>query len=244
MPATTQSPVIEAERRAGRYWFADGLPTLISGVGCLTMATFLHLTGLPTSNLLTHFDRDLTGLLTIAVALFCLVLNIVILIRAQQIVEWLKAKITYARTGYAAPPYFTEAGTRPLDMMAFKLDGSDAKRLDDIDRVRRNPWQCWLLVVVLAAVATIPTRLIDNPWICVAAYVVMAAALWFRTHKDERLSWLVLWGLPWTGWFTACFSMAHEKRIEYSLAGIGLLFLLYAAIALIRYVRRNPVPQP
>jgi len=40
MPSSP-SPVLSAEQRAWQYWFDDGLPTLVAGVGCLLVAAFL-----------------------------------------------------------------------------------------------------------------------------------------------------------------------------------------------------------
>jgi hypothetical protein len=227
-----QSIILDAERRAWAYWFADGLPTLTAGVGSLSIAFFLlysrHRAATPLS----------VGVLLIALGLYG-----AILLRHRQIVEWLKSKITYPRTGYASPPYFTDDTTLPVDFIALSLQGADAKWAKDIDRVQKDRKRQMIFTVAMVLVATLGMMFIANRWICGAAGVAIAAALWMGVRKDERLSWIVLAGFPFIGFYMTVFMANHvvgPDRVAYFLAGSGMLFLLDGAVALIRYLRRNP----
>jgi ABC-type cobalamin transport system permease subunit len=91
------TPVLEAQQRCWSYWFIDGLPSLVAGPSCLIMALFLLAAQLRP-----------TRPLTITFAIAALLLYPLMLFRMKQVIEWLKVRITYPRTGYTAPPYFVD----------------------------------------------------------------------------------------------------------------------------------------
>jgi hypothetical protein len=234
----TQSPVLEAERRAWRYWFADGLFNIIAGVGLLAMGMLFHILHRPRP--LELLPRIVMGLLY-----FCLLLIIlVILSRLGEIVEWLKAKITYPRTGYATPPYLGEEETKDVDFDVLSPVDSNAESLKSTGHARRGRVRRAWLGGVLIGVAIAAIMFIDNPWICVFPSIAMAVAFWFGKPKEARLSGLVLGGLLLMGVFMAAFTTIRSNRLEFFTSGMGLLFVLDGMIALIRYIRRNPVAQP
>lgn len=243
----TQSPVLEAERRARRSWFADGLPSLVMGTGFLAMGLCFYLNLQPLHHrTLLHGGAHAHsfGLLSFAATLLSMVLYFVIIIRQKQIIEWLKTKITYPRTGYAAPPYSKRDETAGLEVVAL-LDGWDEKRPEAAFPVRRPLKRSIRQAILISLViASIPIMLIENAWICVVAGIMWAAAFWLGNYENWRVSWLVLIGLPFIGFFMAAFPVEQIERIMYFLGGMGLLFVLDGVIALIRYIRRNPVVQP
>jgi len=224
-------PTLDAEQRAWRYWFADGLATIVAGITSLLIAFFL----------LYEPHRKLTAVSgTVTAAAFGLYL--VFLLRNKQIVEWLKARITYPRTGYVQPPYFTEDGTLPVDFMALGIEGADAARAQDSARLHSDRKKRMMLVIGLVLIAVLGTMFVQNRWIC-------AAALWLSARKDQQLSWIVLAGFPFAGFYMTMFLASHvtgPDRIAYFLAGGGVLFVLDGVVSLIRYIRQNPmarVPQ-
>jgi hypothetical protein len=86
------SPLLTAERRASRYWFDDGLPTILVGTAYLLMAFFLL------------YPREGSSTFA-AIVSFAAVLGYgMLILRQRQILDWLKSRIIYPRTGYVAPP--------------------------------------------------------------------------------------------------------------------------------------------
>jgi len=226
------SPVVSAEQRAWSYWFADGLPTLTAGVGSLLIAFVL----------LYSRHRPATPL-TVATMLIALFLYGVVLLRYKQVVEWLKSKFTYPRTGYVSAPYFAEDNTLPLDFTTLSLQGADARRPSDVERVRADRKRRTFLVAALVLVVTTATMFIASRWICAVAGVVLAAALWLGARRDERLSWIVLLGFPFIGFYMTAFlfvRVSGPDRVAYFLAGGGVLFVLEGAWKLIQYLRSHP----
>ena len=228
-------PTHSAEQRSWAYWFADGLPTLTAGVGSLALAFFM----------LYSRHRPATPI-TIGVLLVAFFLYGAVLLRYKQVVEWLKSKFTYPRTGYVSAPYFVEDPSLPVDFVTLSLQGADAQRPTDADRVRADRKKRAFIVGGPLLLMTIATMFIANRWICAVAGVVLAGALWLGARKDERLSWIVLVGFPFIGFYMTAFLAVHVSgpdRVAYFLAGGGALFVLEGAWKLIHYLRLNPRPE-
>ena len=229
-------PVIQAERRAWDYWFVDGLPSLVAGVGALLISAVIFY---------SRQHPKPRGALAIGLLFTGLILYLAILLRLRQIIEWLKARITYPRTGYVASPYFAEDDTLPADLQALSLQAADARRSEEMERVHRDrKLRLWLLLALLGCAFAV-TWLIQNPWICAAAGAGIAMALWVAARKDGRLSWIALAGFLFLGMYMSMFmfSIPRTSRSGYFLAGGGILFILDGGLALIRFLRRNPLPR-
>ncbi len=231
---STLSPTLRAERRSWHYWFEDGLPSLVTSAGCLLMAFFL---------LYPHYHSNspVRAILTITAVL----LYGTTLIGQRQILHWLKARITYPRTGYVSPPYFAEDSVTSLDLTTLSLQGADANPPEDAARLHADRKHRLWLAIALTLIAIVPTMFIRSPWICSATGVLLAAATWFGARNEQRLSWIVLGGFPIVGFWMSVFlspAIIGPERIAYFLAGAGVLFFLDGAASLIRYLLRNPRP--
>lgn len=234
--AGSLSPILQAERRTWSYWFVDGLSNLVTGALCLLLAgTFLLAASHP------HTRSPLViGATGLGIAIYA-----IMFFRLRQTLEWLKSRITYPRTGYTAPPSFTvdnTAGHQPgLTMLALSSVGENetAQRLhEDLDVKRR----AWFFVAVLAA-EIISTVLIRNNWACAVAGIAMGVGIWLVARNDERMSWVVTLGLPFAGIYMFIFPTSRPRvmRAGFFLAGTGLALAFMGAMALMRYLRRNPV---
>lgn len=241
MPPSS-SPVLDAERRAWNYWFVDGLPNLVAGLLCLLLASISFLLSGP------HHVRSRL-LITLAVIVFGIFAAV--FLRFRQTLEWLKARITYPRTGYTAPPYFalTFDASPPADLTMLNLseavnqgilpNASEAER-ERQDRYRR----LWLTLAVFVA-AVLCAAFIHERWICGVLGTAAGLGIWLTTRKNERMSWAVAFGLPFAGMYMFMFRGSNPglniERLGSFLAGMGLVLTLTGAISLIRYLRRNPV---
>ena len=83
-------------RRAAAYWFVDGLPEILFGLFSLLLAGF----GMAAGNL--RFQARYSGVL--AVCLFFSLTGYAIWFLHRPVLNFVKARITYPRTGYAHPP--------------------------------------------------------------------------------------------------------------------------------------------
>ncbi|MGC1106942.1 MAG: hypothetical protein WA876_10415 [Candidatus Acidiferrales bacterium] len=230
--AHSSSPVLDAERRAWSYWFVDGLPNLLAGILCLLLAGTLLL--------LAYHPHTHSPLVLTFVAL-AFGIYIVLCARLRETLEWLKARITYIRTGYAAPPYFTE-NSAPADLVMLNLSGVREKEATTPLLVAEDlRWRLWFLLSIFTA-EPLAGRFIPSHLLCAVAGIVAGLLAWWATRKDPRKSWAVVFGLLLAQLYTLNFmGTPHMEGAGYFQAGVGFALALAGAIALIRYLRRNPV---
>jgi hypothetical protein len=91
-------------RRAAAYWFVDGFPEIVLGamlIVCGAAGTVCDLFA-P----LAERDRELVSFLIVTAGF------LVYYLKERSILGWLKARITYPRTGYVQPPKEVEGGCR------------------------------------------------------------------------------------------------------------------------------------
>ena len=229
MATAAYSTTTDAERRAWGYWFVDGLPNLAGGLACVLLATALFL-----AKVREHRP------LMIAFAIASIALYGLLLFRMRQTIEWLKARLTYPRTGYAAPPYFTEDETLPVDLTVLTLNGVDARRAADAARLQEDRSHRTWFILGTFVVAMIFVWFVQSEWICLAAGVIFGAGAWLVARKSERASWIEVAGFPFLGYFMFMVHHGTERRTAAFLAGSGLVLMVAGAVQLTRYLRQNP----
>jgi hypothetical protein len=228
------SPLIAADQRASRYWFDDGLPTILLGAAYLLMAFFLLYPG-----------EGRSAFAEIATVAAVLVYGVLIL-RQREILDWLKSRITYPRTGYAAPPrcanYPQSCGAVTLALRDADVNQGEASRQLYAERTRHLG-----LIVSLTLIVFLLVLFFRNPWICSVAGLMMSAAMWLAARREQQLTWFALAGFPIMGIALTLFlplSIAGPERVAWFIAGSGALFFLDGAFTLFRYLRSNPQPNP
>ncbi len=207
--------VLQAERRARSYWDIDGLATIAQALAVLLAGVwFLYI---------THFGDWLSRDTRLASGVVLAVLLALDGIRKPGLIGWIKAKITYPRTGYVAP---------------LQLEGSHKGR-----RINLNALCFAFLLAALWAAAV----LVETPWISAAAAILTALALWWNPLREKFVSFDVL-GMSCLGLLAAVVlnatrSALHLRRFGFILIALGVLGLIKGIVTLLRYVRRNPVAQ-
>jgi hypothetical protein len=227
------SPVFLAETRSWSYWFADGLPQLLIGVSALLFGFYFIASGSPSAS-------TAASILSLVAFLIYLLLTV----RAAQILEWLKERITYPRTGYAASPYFA-AGNNLSCAPALHLtpvQDANAPAIAEIKRARESRNRRLSLTYLLLGATSLAIWFVNISWICTLTALVMAIILWLGTRTDKSISFLVVLGFPIVGFYVDTLKVAPHFRVGYFILGVGFLFLLEGAISLLLYLRRNPVP--
>jgi hypothetical protein len=187
-----------------------------------------------------------TSPLSLLVSLLILFAYLAIMLRQREIVEWLKTRITYPRTGFAIPPGFEEDAEVHADLAVLTLDETESNRLSEARQVYADRKRRMLFMIVAVLLAIVGILLIPNRWFYVACGMLMSAGLWIRTRREQPLSWLILAGFPLVGIGMATFlsdRVVGPDRGAYLLATAGSLFFLDGALTLIRYLRRNPLPK-
>jgi len=229
---STPSPLLSAEQRAWRYWFDDGLPNLVAGIGCLSFGAFLA------------YDRSENAtLLTIAVCFAGLILYSAVILFPRQIVEWLKSRITYPRTGYANPISPGESGLEVAQRMG--ILAQTPPRHVDIQQSEKLRRKRALLTSAFVCAAGIGMVFIHSRWASALAGVLIALALGFWGRKVYRVTWLVAGGFALIGLLLSALRDDQDggtDRMAYFLLAAGGLLILNGTLALLRHLRANPRP--
>jgi hypothetical protein len=223
----SQPPILAAEERAWNYWFVDGLTNLVVGVSALLMAFCLFYP--------PHWPARP---LPVALWATALVSYAVIGFRHRQIVEWLKAKTTYPRSGYVQSPY-PDDPAEAANLVTFWLRGTGPATEVQTLRIQRRTTA--LLATALVVMACFGFLVIHTRWIWSVVGIVFSAAM-VIARKDQRLSWILPVGFPLLGLYLTTF-VPRPQAPALFMAGMGILFLLDGALKLIRYVLQNPAPK-
>lgn len=229
MPPSS-SPVLDAERRARSYWYIDGLPQIVGGVALLLFATLLWLfLRWPISNVTIGFILLLTFL--------------AITFRAQQILEWVKSRVTYPRTGYAAvpplPPPDNAFFYPPGYITQLQINAPKPETASDLRRARALWLRAWLGSLPAGTVVFLWD--IKTRWVCLAVAILFSLPFWFAEDGEKNIHWIMVLGVPFVGLCMSLFPVSPHHRIAELVAGLGILAVIDGAITLIRYLRRNPV---
>ncbi len=222
-----QSPrILDAQQRAWQYWFVDGFTHLLLGLALLSMSICVLFPPRP---------RAFWQLGPWAVLLG---LYVALMLWQRPILEWLKTKITYPRTGYVQPPFDAMSGAAGI--VELGLDGSDERRAE-AEHLAADQRKRLFRAASLAVLGSFAMLLIENRWTPTVVSVLLASALWVL-RKREKVSWITLVGLPILGICMTIFltpGAYPPQRMAWLMAGWGALFVLEGTIALTRYLLQN-----
>ena len=207
-------------QRAAAYWFADGLPHLVLGVALLLAGGLTLLWGisLPNPQL-----GQIVAVAAVAV-LYCLY--------GRRVVDFLKSRLTYPRTGYVEPP---EEEERITSTMTTLFESSAPPHKSSVSAFDRR----------VATILFSPLLMVTyNPpmehWFIPVVMAVLAAALYALNRKtNPPCSWqsalvLALMGLVFL-WVDVL--PALQRVIPFFLASLWLLG--QGAPKLIRHLSEN-----
>ena len=230
--SNSPTPIFLAENRSWTYWFADGLPQLLIGISVMLFGFFFIYMGTPSSS---------NALVVLAIVAFGAYM--VIQIRAPQILGWLKTRITYPRTGYAASPYFANKNNicRDANLNLPPAPDPNAPAIAEIKRVRKERNRRLSRTYILLALTSLALWFVHTSWICALTGIVMGIILWLGTRADKSVSLLVVFGFPVVGFYVGTLLLNPHARVGSFIFGAGLLFLLEGLVSLLLYLRRNPV---
>jgi len=222
-----ESPILEARRRAQDQWGADGLPQLVSGVVWV-------LWGFSVGHLLPQSSFFLVLLLLL------LSVSALVVLRGREIIEWLKARVTYPRTGYVGPPYSPDHSSRRAGFTRYSLLDGEAQRQPEVVGIRKNRNLRGLIFGVLGAAVLLIQVFIENQWVSMMALVALGLCSWLVAPRRSRLLWVP--GVPSLGLLMFALKTGPERRAGFLIVGLGILFVLEGTITLVGYLRRNRLP--
>jgi hypothetical protein len=223
-----QSPrILDAKQRAWQYWFVDGFTHVLLGLALLSISICELFPPRPRAFWQLGLWAALLGL------------YLALMLWQRQILEWLKTKITYPRTGYVQPPFDAMSGAAGI--VELGLEGSDEHRAE-AERLAADHRKRLLLAASLVVAGSLGMLLTENRWAPAVVSVLLASALWIL-RKREKVSWITIVGIPVFGVFMTVFvapGAYPPHSMAWLMAAWGGLFVLEGTIALTRYLLQNP----
>jgi hypothetical protein len=212
-------------RRAAAYWFVDGLPEILFVLALVVMAGLGSLCGMYAPKPWSRFDW--------VIAYAGLVLYLLV---ERRILDFLKARSTYPRTGYVQPPEESEWRVETLTTLHLRPD-PPAK--ENVTFFRLRTVTPVTLFFVLFCANGNPT----GRWLVPLATSALALTLYIANRKSERpFPW-------WSALFLALAGLVFlwvdvpetfQPSLPFLLAGAWLM--AQGGYTLVRYRRANPFP--
>lgn len=215
----------DAKRRSGKYWEIDGIPQASQGLSLILVGQLIRFTDWGDAKLHAGSLLGLAPLVGIS-------LWILFILREQRFLEWVKARVTYPRTGYVQSP------TSP--------------KRDDPESPLNPEWTPAKRKIAMTFVA-FAFALISLFYLAAAhpalTYLFFASIGLLpcifggsrELHRSRR-EWIVDGGLA-IAWITGWFLGQQGSRPVYALNFVGFWLLVAGAIQLIRYLFTNPIPR-
>jgi hypothetical protein len=223
-------------QRAASYWFIDGLPEIVTGVEFLLWGAVGILGGLI---LLHHPKAYLPGWLAALVVFSMAVWPG----WDRRITEFLKAWVTYPRTGYVQSPI--DEQQKPL------IEPFTFLRLRDRPAPEENMTSFRLRALLVLWVGwQIPGQVlngfsnqVEQPWSTPVAMLALAVALYALNRNLERAyAWWFVLLLPAAGLLAMPLNLRADLRQFLVPAISGIWLLARGAWTLAGYLRKNPRP--
>jgi len=206
-------------RRAAAYWFADGLPDLFLGTILLVFAGAAALWQALAPHPWAYDFWLISGGFLLH------------LLTERKVLELIKARTTWRRTGYVQPP--EELIPRP-EFTTLSLDSQPANQ--NVSHFLRRTVQVVFFILFPLFNSGPPA-----PWLEPATLAALALALFYANRKTEH---------PYSGWWAAALAASGlillgvnvAPRIQallcYLIAGAWLT--AYGLLTQVRYRRANP----
>jgi len=187
-------------RRAAAYWFIDGLPEIVSGIGLAALGGvrcgsigFNH----------THGPRSLR----VAFLALGLLSLMVVFTYDRSISLFLKSRVTFPRTGYVRPPSNWEEVSGQETVMSLGLTGGQRPADQNVTRFRSSTIGVVICSYMLAGVIATPIGL-------PITMSVVAILLYVLHHKSERpYHWVSVLPLPRRGSERCFYTWARTRTL-------------------------------
>jgi len=246
------STVAGIERRARDYWEIDGVPDFVGGMIYLLFIV----SGMALILSIRHVSGYWSVLLSLLATLLLYATGYYVLRRPleRNLVEHIKAVVTYPRTGYVTPLDLVTESPEPFVPTILEINQSrftTARRNQNQNvalRVARAALSVacgiwgWPLVILLLTGRSWFVPL--EPWV----FVGLGIAVGLRHVKDlskNRFFGIDILGFPALGLVVMLLFEVQQPGIGRVLAvvGPGFIVIVRSTLTLLRYVHCNPLPK-
>jgi hypothetical protein len=223
MKDSSIGPTTSYGRRAAAYWFVDGLPEILFGLALVVMATLAFLVRLNTP----HRWKDL-DMLVIVVGFPLYYAT------ERKVLDFLKSRLTYPRTGYVQPPEEFEWRVPAVTILSLRSAPPFKENL--ISFRMRTAYPIWLMFFLFLAN--------DSPfgrWLLPLVMPALAITMYIASRKSERpYRWWSAIILAVTGPLSLLANVSVDLRRTLPLLLAGVWLAVEGAFTLVHYLRANP----
>jgi hypothetical protein len=212
-------------RRAAAYWFIDGLPEIVAGLGFVLFGAG--------AIWFDHIQPHSWFVRAVFLAIEFVALA-VIFFYGRSISLYLKARITFPRTGYVRPPSDWEAVSQRETVISLGLEGPQALPDQNITHFRSSTLGVVVGGNVIAGVIGEPIGL------PIAMCVV--AALFYALHRESERPyyWASVLPLPVAGLGAMLLHMGRDANAWTAVVIGGVWLAAQGGWKLICYMRSHP----
>jgi len=211
-------------QRAASYWFVDGLPDIVLGVTVLVFGALGLWWRIHVPKPWMKLDLLLIG------TGFCLILW-----KGREILDFLKSRLTYPRTGYVQPPEEFER-TVVLTTLSLKPEPPVSKNVTHF--AKRTVWVVFLPFLIPFNQDPVPR------WFVPLAMPVLAVALYALNRNTERpYRWWSALILALTGLVFLWVEIPPLLQPLLPLLLAGVWLTTQGLCTLLHYLRANPYPR-
>jgi hypothetical protein len=213
------SAMIEAKRRAWIYRNIDGLPALLQGATFILWGLFWLLVP----------DLARSGWM-----LYVLFMALWILLDSDGLLEWLRARITYPRTGYVVP---LEVPPEPR-FITLNLDQRECDLNTGAGTVRKRAGRKGLAFICILTLWL--AALAENSGLFLGGIAVVTA-LWDWWQRRQNPPWLSIATVLLIGLLMNVMPLTRARRAAIILLVLGSSLMFKGATLLVSYIRQHPV---
>jgi hypothetical protein len=216
-------------RRAAAYWFIDGLPEIVAGVGFVAFGGGAVWFGQ------AHPHSWSVRAVFLALALISL---LVVFAFDRPINLFLKSRVTFPRTGYVRPPADLDQVSQREVVISLGLVGDERPPDQNVTNFRTSTISVVILGNILAGAIAKPVGL---PIALTLVAVVLYA---LHRHSERPYHWASVLLLPATG-MGAMFLNMEQRTNDWLAVLIGGAWLCgQGAWRLLGYLHRYPKGEP
>ncbi|MDR3702454.1 MAG: hypothetical protein P4L56_22590 [Candidatus Sulfopaludibacter sp.] len=218
-----------AGRRAAAYWFIDGLPEIVAGLGFVALAAAAVWFG--------HF-RPRTWSARTAFGAIEIAALMVVYVWDRSINLLLKSRLTFPRTGYVRPPGNWDEVSQKETVLSLGLTAKSRPPDQNVTHFRSSTIFVLICGNLLAGLIAVPVGL-------PIAMSVVAILLYALHRGSERpYHWVSVLPLPVAGLGAMQLHMSQDDNAWIALLLGGAWLAAQGVFRLLGYVRRHPKCEP
>lgn len=218
-----------AARRAAAYWFIDGLPEIVAGLGFAVLAG----AAVWFDQIRPHRWPERTAFAAISIVALS-----VVFVCDRRIILFLKSHLTFPRTGYVRPPGNWEEVSQKEIILSLGLTGEPRPPDQNVTRFRSSTIFVLVCGNVVAGIIAVPVGL--------PIAMTAVAILLYALHRDSErpYHWASVLPLPLAGLAAMQLHMSQDANAWCAVLLGGVWLAAQGLWRLAGYMRRHPRYEP